>query len=166
MRRLPWICALLALPWPVAAQSTTPPQLPDTPQQAESGKSLETPAQAAAKKLPRHLLNATPQRFSAADKSRIDAITRLDEITVYGYIEPEDYVAPKKAAMMQFRDQLERDRPMTPWEKIRLPLCLVGLCANYGPDGIPREPSLDERNKARINQSTTQLNGQFRSTVQ
>ena len=143
-----------------------PPRLLDTRQQAESVKSLDTPAQSAAKKLPRHLLNATPPPFSSADKSRIDAITRLDEITVYGYVEPEDYVAPKKAAMVQFRNQLDRDRPMTPWEKLRLPLCLVGLCANYGPDGIPREPSLDERNEARINQSTAQLNGQFRGTLQ
>jgi hypothetical protein len=111
--------------------------------------------------LPRHLLTTKPQRFSEADKTRVETVTRLDEITVYGYMEPEDYIAPKKAPIMQFRDRLERDRPMTPWEKIKIPLCFIGLCG-----GIPREPSLDERIEARTSQSTTQLNSQFRGTQQ
>ena len=96
----------------------------------------------------------------------MDAVTRLDEILIYGQVEPEDYVGPGKAPLVLFRERLEQDRPMTPWEKIRLPLCLVGLCGIYGPDGIPREPGLEERNEARANQSTTQLNSQFRGTLQ
>ena len=107
-----------------------------------------------------------PQRFSDADKKRVETITRLDEILVYGQVEPEDFVGAKKSPMMQFRERLERDRPMTPKEKAQLALCFIGLCGIYGPDGIPREPSLDERSEARINQSTTQLNSQFRGTLQ
>ena len=97
---------------------------------------------------------------------RVDAVTRLDEILIYGTVEPEDYVGPKKAPFVQFRERLEKDHPMTPKEKAQLALCLIGLCSIYGPDGIPLEPSLAERNEARTNQSTTQLNGQFRGTIQ
>jgi len=69
-------------------------------------------------------------------------------------------------AMAPLRARLENDRPMTPADKVRLALCFVGLCADYGPDGLPREPGLDERSDARINQSTTQLNSQFRGALQ
>ena len=127
---------------------------------------LDTPAQTAAKKLPEDFVNVKPQRFSEADKTRVDTVTRLDEILVYGYVDPEDYVGQKKTPVMQFRDRLERDRPMTTKEKARLAICLIGLCGIYGPDGIPREPSLAERSEARIHQSTTQLNSQFRGTQQ
>lgn len=164
--RFGWVCALLVLSWPAGAQTGASGPSLDTPAKVPAGDPLDTPAKTAAKRLPKHLLNAKPQRFSAADKTRVEAVTRLDEITVYGYVEPEDYVAPKKASIVQLRDRLERDRPMTPWEKIRIPLCLVGLCGNYGPDGIPREPGLDERSEARTNQSTTQLNNQFRGALQ
>jgi len=68
--------------------------------------------------------------------------------------------------MAQFRERLEKDRPMTPKEKTQLALCFIGLCGIYGPDGLPREPSLDERREARSNQSTTQLNNQFRGALQ
>jgi hypothetical protein len=166
--RFGWVGALLVLSWPVGAQNPAPASAPaaNTSLFDAPVDPLDTPAQSATKKLPRHLLSAKPRRFSEAEKTRIETVTRLDEITVYGYVEPEDYVAPKKAPVMQLRDRLDRDRPMTPWEKIRLPLCLIGLCGMYGPDGLPREPSLDERSEARINQSTTQLNGQFRGTLQ
>ena len=127
---------------------------------------LDSPAQAATKQLPRQLLNAGPQRFSEADKTRIDTVTRLDEIIIYGQVEPEDYVGPKKAPFVEFRERLEKDRPMTPKEKTQLALCVIGLCGIYGPDGAPREPSLEERNKARTNRSITQLNSQFRGTLQ
>ena len=127
---------------------------------------LDTPAQTTAKKLPEDFVNVKPQRFSEADKTRVDTVTRLDEILVYGYVDPEDYVGQKKTPVMQFRERLERDRPMTPKEKAQLALCLIGLCGIYGPDGIPREPSLAERSEARIHQSTTQLNSQFRGTQQ
>lgn len=127
---------------------------------------MDTPAQTAAKKLPKDFVNAKPQRFSADEKRRVEGITRLDEILVEGQIDPEDYVGPRKAPMMQFRDRLEKDRPMTPKEKAQLALCMMGFCGIYGPDGTPPEPSRDAKREARINQSTTQLNSQFRGTVQ
>jgi hypothetical protein len=164
--RFGWVCALMVLSWPAGAQTGASGSSSDTPSKVQASDPLDTPAQTAAKKLPKQLLSTKPQRFSEADKARVETVTRLDEIIVYGYVEPEDYVAPKKAPIMQLRDRLERDRPMTPWEKIRIPLCLVGLCSNYGPDGIPREPGLDERSEARTNQSTTQLNNQFRGALQ
>jgi hypothetical protein len=154
---------LLVASWPAVAQTSAPAPAPspDPPAIAAATDPLDTPAQSAVKKLPGHLLRARPRQFSAADKVRVETVTRLDEITVYGYVEPEDYAAPKKAPIMQLRDRLERDRPLTPWEKIRMPLCLIGLCG-----GVPREPGLEERIENRISQSTTQLNGQFRGTQQ
>ena len=160
------VCALLILSWSASAQINALPPLRDVPAMASPADPLDTPAQTAAKKLPEDFVNVKPQRFSEADKTRVDTVTRLDEILVYGYVDPEDYVGEKKTPVMQFRERLERDRPMTPKEKARLALCLIGLCGIYGPDGIPREPSLAERSEARIHQSTTQLNSQFRGTQQ
>jgi len=163
--RIGWVCALLILAWPASAQ-TGPAASADAPAIALRVDPLDTPAQAAARKLPKHLLTAKPQKFSEADRTRVDAVTRLDEIIIYGQVEPEDYVGSKKAPIVQFRERLEKDRPLTPREKAQLALCFFGLCGIYGPDGIPREPSLAERNEARTNQSTTQLNSQFGGTLQ
>ncbi len=149
---------LAALPVPAAAQAP--------PTAAPAPAAFDTPAQTATRKLPKEFIQATPQRFSKDDQKRVEAVTRLDEILVEGRIEPEDYVGPKKAPMAQFRERLEKDRPMTPKEKTQLALCFIGLCGIYGPDGLPREPSLDERREARSNQSTTQLNNQFRGALQ
>ena len=153
--KIGWVGVLLALSWPTG-----------TPAIAPSADPLDTPAQTAAKKLPRQFTHTAPQRFSKADKARIDAVTRLDEILIYGTVEPEDYVGPKKAPIVQFRERLEKDRPLTPKEKARLALCFIGLCGIYGPDGIPLEPDIAERNQARTIQSTTQLNSQFHGTIQ
>ncbi len=153
------VMLLAALPMKAAAQSP-PAASPVAP------AVFDTPAQTATRKLPKEYIHSTPQRFSKDDQKRVEAVTRLDEILVEGRIEPEDYVRPKKAPMAQFRERLEKDRPMTPKEKTQLALCFIGLCGIYGPDGLPREPSLDERREARSNQSTTQLNSQFRGTLQ
>lgn len=134
----------------------------------ENAPALDTPAQAAVKKLPKEVVNApAPRRFATRD-SRNDEITaavQMEEIRVYGQVDPEDY-AKRNTAMQQFQNRLENDRPMTPKEKTQLALCLIGLCAMYGPDGLPREPSLAERGDARKNLSTIQLNTQFRGTLQ
>lgn len=159
MRVARLVMLLAALPLAAAAQA--PPAEPPV-----AAAAMDTPAQTATRKLPKEFINATPQRFSKDDAKRVAAVTRLDEILVEGRIEPEDYVGPKKAPMAQFRERLEKDRPMTPKEKTQLALCFVGLCGIYGPDGLPREPSLDERSEARTNRSTTQLNNQFRGALQ
>ena len=157
------LAALMSGP---AFSQTRPPVAPDNPPITSTPNPLDSPAQAAAKRLPKVWVNQTPQRFSAADKARADVVTRLDEILIYGQVEPEDYIGARKSPMMQFRDRLERDRPMTPKEKTQLALCFIGLCGIYGPDGAPVEPSLDARSEARLNQSTTQLNSQFKGTLQ
>ncbi len=130
---------------------------------------LDTPAQVAVKKLPKEVVTApAPRRFATVDKNEEAASTaaiRLEEIRVYDQMDPEDY-ARRKTDMQQFHDRLEKDRPMTPKEKTKLVLCFIGLCANYGPDGIPREPTPDERREARTTQSTAQLITQFRGTLQ
>ena len=91
MIRAGWICALLALSWPTGAQPAAPASSPDTPAIASPADPLDTPAQAAAKKLPKQFLYSKPQRFSEADKARVVAVTRLDEIFIYGQVEPEDH---------------------------------------------------------------------------
>ena len=129
---------------------------------------LDTPAQAAVKKLPKEVVNApVPRRFATRDSrnDEINAAVQMEEIRVYGQVDPEDY-AKRNTAMQQFQNRLENDRPMTPKEKTQLALCLIGLCAMYGPDGLPREPTLAERGDARKNLSTIQLNTQFRGTLQ
>ena len=68
--------------------------------------------------------------------------------------------------MMQFRARLAGDVPLTPAKKVQLALCLIGLCSIYGPDGIPEGDSPEARADARLYQSTTQLNAQFRGTLQ
>ena len=166
MRFCGTICVLAALLSGPAFAQTAPPVASDNPPLASAANPLDTPAQAAAKRLPKVWAIQTPQRFSVADKTRVDVVTRLDEILIYGQVEPEDYVGPRKSPMMQFRDRLERDRPMTPKEKTQLALCFIGLCGIYGPDGAPIEPSLDARREARLNQSTTHLNSQFKGTLQ
>ena len=129
---------------------------------------LDTQAQAAVRKLPREVVNAPPPRRFATRDSRNDEISsavQMEEIRVYGQVDPEDY-ARRNTNLQQFHSRLENDRPTTPKEKTKMLLCFIGLCANYGPDGLPREPSLDERSEARTNLTTTQLNGQFRGTLQ
>ncbi len=142
-------------------------------QGAQAGNTAEPPldsqAQAAVKKLPKEVVNAAPaRRFATADKNEEAASTaaiRLEEIRIYDQVDPEDY-ARRNTDMQRFHDRLEKERPLTPKEKTKLVLCFIGLCANYGPDGIPREPTLAERNEARTTQSTAQLITQFRGTVQ
>ena len=130
---------------------------------------LDTPAQAAVRKLPKEFINVAPtRRFSTRDdneEAASMAAIRLEEIRVYDQMDPEDYVR-RRTALQQFQTRLEKDRPMTPKEKTQLAMCFIGLCAIYGPDGIPREPSLAERSEARTNQSTAQLITQFRGTLQ
>lgn len=133
-----------------------------TPVAAES---FDSRAQSAMKKISAPAWAVRPQRVADAEKSHPDLITRLEEIRVYGRKEPEDYVGPKKSPMMQFRARLARDVSLTPAKKVQLAFCLIGLCSIYGPDGIPEGDSPEARADARLYQSTTQLNAQFRGTL-
>ena len=130
----------------------------------------ESPAQAAMRRLASDNGKREPasrlQRIPEAEKTHPDLLTRLEEIRVYGRNEPEDFVGPKKSPMMQFRARLEKDVPLSPAKKAQLALCLIGLCANYGPEGIPLGDSPERRAEARLSRSTTQLNAQFYGTLQ
>jgi hypothetical protein len=134
---------------------------------ADGKPAIETPAQSLVRKLPLDALKApAPRRFSSSDyyvNPRVAVV--MDEIRVYGQVEPEDYVK-RVAPMQRFRNQLERDRPATPKETAQSVLCVIGLCGIYGPDGIPLEVTAAERSEQRLSQSTTQLNSQFRGTLQ
>ena len=123
--------------------------------------SLDTPAQSFIRKLPADALKEPPKRrFNSGDYVNPRVAIVLDEIRVYGQIEPEDFTR-KKSPLAQFRERLEKDRPMTPAEKVKLALCFIGLCG-----GVPVELSPEDRAEARLSQTTTQLNAQFRGTLQ
>ncbi len=160
---------LLGLALPVFARDDAP-AIRGTPVDVLAPIVFESPAQAAMRRL------ASPngagesvtrlQRIPEAEKNHPDLVTRLEEIRVYGRNEPEDFVGPKKSPMMQFRARLEKDVPLSPAKKAQLALCLIGLCANYGPEGIPVGDSPERRAEARLSRSTSQLNAQFYGTLQ
>ena len=131
---------------------------------------FESPAQAALRRLSSgdgdRESSSRLRRIPEAEKNHPDLVTRLEEIRVYGRNEPEDFVGPKKSPLMQFRARLERDVPLSPAKKVQVALCLIGLCGIYGPEGIPLGDSPEVRAEARLYQSTTQLNAQFRGTLQ
>ena len=149
---------LLALPLHALAANTTSADIPTD--------ALDSPAQAAMKKLASPATNPRPLRIADAEKKHPDLIVRLEEIRIYGRNEPEDFVGPKKSPMMQFRAGLDRHKTLPPSKKVQLALCFIGLCSIYGPEGIPLGDSPEVRADARTNQSTTQLNAQFRGTLQ
>ncbi len=149
------IFVLLALP--LHARATTTPI---------ADEALDSPAQTAMKKLAAPETHTQSLRVANAEKIHPDLVTRLEEIRVYGRNEPEDYVGKKTPLMMQFRARLEKDVRLSPAKKVQLALCLIGLCSIYGPDGIPAGDSPEARADARLYQSTTQLNAQFRGTLQ
>ncbi len=121
-------------------------------------EALDSPAQSAMKRLAAPATETPPIRIANAEKIHPDLITRLEEIRVYGRNEPEDFVGPKMSPMMQFRARLERDVRWSPAQKVQAALCLIGLCANYGPEGIPLGDSPERRAEARLVRSTMQLN--------
>ena len=127
---------------------------------------LDSPAQVAARKLADRGTSTRRLRVAGAEKVHDDLVVRLEEIRVYGRNEPEDFKGPQKSPLMQFRARLENDVPLSPAKKMQRVLCFIGLCANYGPEGIPLGDGPEERAEARLSQSTIQLNAQFRGTLQ
>ena len=94
--------------------------------------------------------NALKPNIESKRASAANSIQRLEEIHVYGAIEPEDYVTPKRPPMLAFRARLERQRPRTPEEIVKGALCMLGLCA-----GLPPEVAPEQRTEARTRQSFT-----------
>lgn len=90
-----------------------------------------------------------PKRLGTALKEESQ---RLDEIRVYSYRHPEDYITPQKSALLQMRDRLDRMHRSTPAETVQGALCLIGLCAY-----VPEEISAEARNDARMLRSSLQL---------
>ena len=72
-------------------------------------------------------------------------VQKLDVITVYGIVDPEDYVAPKLPPMLVFRAKLDNQRPKTPKEITQGLLCVIGFCLI----DTSKEPSIADRNDAR-----------------
>jgi hypothetical protein len=159
------VCTLLASPLYVHA-ANAPDATPEVKAKPVPVEALDSPAQVAIKRLKNPDAPSPPMRVAAAEVSHPDLITRLEEIRVYGRNEPEDFVGPKKSPLMQFRARMEKDVPLSPAKKAQLALCIIGLCSIYGPDGIPLGDSPEVRADARLYQSTTQLNAQFRGTLQ
>ncbi len=106
-----------------------------------------------------------PYNPNAPKRPAAENVQRLEEIRVFANGDPEDYVAPKPAPMLVFRAQLDKQRPMTPKEMVQLPLCFIGLCGIYKPDGSPFELSAVDRAEDRKNASTMEL-AQVRGTLQ
>lgn len=130
----------------------------------------DTPAQNAIKQLPKDVVNSPrPLRYSLAEQRDQEEGLRkgIDTITVYGQVDPEDYVS-KRSPMLVFRDTLDKTPgPMSPAQKAQAVLCLVGLCgANYGPDGAPVEDKSFSRGERNSRKSLLEQSSQFRGTLQ
>jgi hypothetical protein len=130
---------------------------------------LETPAAAAVRKLPKDVVNAPkPKRFSLEAKRDEDmaAARGVEEIIVRGQRDPEDVVT-KRPPMLAFRQQLERDKPITPKQIAQGALCLIGLCsADYGPEGIPVENTAYTKGEKGAKKTLLEQGLQFRGTYQ
>jgi hypothetical protein len=116
------------------------------------------------KEIPAENLKQTPKP-SAEPRPAAENILKLEEIRVFGKVDPEDYVRPKVAPMLQFRATLDGQRPKTPAENMQLLMCFVGLCGIYGPDGAPVDSGAAYRQEARKDATTVELS-RMRGTLQ
>lgn len=129
---------------------------------------LDSPAATMIKKIPKDVVNSrAPKRFSQAELAEeIEAALRNpDEIRVFANRDPEDVVR-KPTAFAQFRNKLEKDRPMTPAEVTKAVICFItGACAmEYGPDGAPIENTAYSRSERKIR--STLESSRMRGTLQ
>jgi hypothetical protein len=144
----------------------------DTNKSASDASAIKLPeshAQQAIKKIPRELVNAPREkRFSLAEqRDQAERLQRgIDVIEVYGVRDPEDVTAKKLAPMLAFRQRLEKDKPLTPWQIARMPFCFIGLCPSYGSEGIPVEDTATTRGERNAQKSSLELANQFRGTLQ
>ena len=148
---------LLALPPHAIAEAGTPTNM-ETRNTSHflAPAALDSPAQVAVRKLARGEAKPRAPRVPVAGAVHDDLTTRLEEIRVYGRNEPEDFVGRKMSPLMQFRARLEKAVPLSPAKKVQRALCFIGLCSNYGPEGIPLGDSPERRAEARLMQSTVQ----------
>lgn len=102
---------------------------------------------------------------NAEARPAAENILKLEEIRVFGKVDPEDYVAPKQSPMLQFRATLDKQRPSTPAENAQFLLCFIGLCGIYGPDGAPVDSGAAYRQEARKNATTLDL-ARMRGTLE
>lgn len=102
---------------------------------------------------------------NAEPRPAAENILKLEEIRVFGKVDPEDYVPPKPAPMLQFRATLDKQRPNTPAETTQFLLCIIGLCGIYGPDGAPVDSGASYRQEARKNATTLDL-ARMRGTLE
>ncbi len=132
-------------PTPAAAGATAP---------VKSPIALDTPAQVYFKQIKPAPVSATTNQLRNLTMPQLDTITklkklsianagavqRLDEIRVYSYVQPEDFMTPEKNPLMQMRDRLDRLRRPTPADQVHTALCMLGFCG-----GIPEEISAENR---------------------
>jgi hypothetical protein len=85
------------------------------------------------------------QHYSAEKNTNVGNVQRLEEIRIYGILDPEDYIAPKPPPMLAFRATLDKQRPKTPQEITQGLLCTIGLCII----DVSKEPNPADRNEAR-----------------
>ncbi len=157
-------------PQPVESQ-TTLTMLSELPEPA-SRQQFKMLSKAALKEVERESKNQIraeslklPSKPDAPKRPAAENIQRLEEIRVFGNVDPEDYVAPKPPPMLVFRATLDKQRPMTAKEITQLGMCFIGLCGIYGPDGIPSETSVIDRAEDRKNATTVELS-RVRGTLQ
>ena len=93
----------------------------------------------------RHDAVKTQRTRNADNQPALGNVQQLDLITVYGIVDPEDYVAPKLPPMLAFRAKLDKQRPRTPKEITQGLLCVIGFCLI----DTSKEPSIADRNNAR-----------------
>lgn len=143
-----------ATAWPVAAQHSKQPDtaVPVLPESIARSYVRDLAVK-------RALPVADPRQSVQANPAM------LDEIVIYGQVDPEDFVR-RRSKFLALRDRLDAERPSTPKEKAQALFCLIGLCGIYGPDGLPVEPKIADRAERRTLATTTQLNSMFRGTLQ
>jgi hypothetical protein len=117
------------------------------------------------KEIPQEALKLPPKP-NAEPRPAAENILKLEEIRVFGKVDPEDYVPPKPAPMLQFRATLDAQRPATPYESTMLVVCYVIACIPYDKNGNPitdYDPA--HRQLMRKNATTLELS-QMRGTFQ
>ena len=150
------LCLAALLPFWAGAALAAEPLTLDTPAQAYVRKlPVEKPADPAKKNLapsPSDSVMQPKRRGTKLLSETPETAQRIDEIVIYSYRDPADYITPEKAPLLQMRDQLDRVHRATPAERAHSLLCMLGLCG-----GIPTEVPLEDRKDTRLQRTTLEL---------